>query len=578
MKHALWFVLAAALLVRAVPIGHSLPEKYVPDTHVVNGALGMAKSKSLVPPAGEYTSYPYLLPYLLLPAYVALYAGGRATGAWSSAEEFGNAIVDDPTAVHGIARGLVLLFSLLSVVLAYRVGKRAMGRPAAVLAALATAGSFLLVHLSHSARPWIPMTAMVLLTAERSLAYARRPTTKRAVQMGIAVGLAAACHQTGALAVLLPASAALPRIGRTPGRVVKAGIVSAAAFLLTALLTGYPYLLRGAEGGAVSAPETVDDAVASDKDPEATEASVGLGGQGFSFESLGTARLGENALGLLLAEPVLLLLALIGLPRGLRRLRDRRCAAVVLVYPVALFLLFLFYAGTHVRYFAPAVPFLALFAAVGLRVLWRRPSLRWGAGALLLLAWSPVVRLDRILLREDTRTRMASTIADVVPAGATIAVEAYGPPLRFGPAAWARLSQDGKWTTRREERQAAGLAAETPGRPSYDVVPLERYYRFQSVWPHQWLGEGEKPIESFLDEVGATWLVTSDRTPGGPPNSALIEVLERRGERVAVESPSRGDALPAHANLPMDPPTPWPDVFVVERPGPRLVLWRLRSP
>src|SRR5690606_4553865 len=142
---------------RAVPIGHSLPEKYVPDTHIVNGALGMAKSKDRVPPAGAYTSYPYLLPYLLLPAYVALYAGGRATGGGGSAEEFGTAVVDDPTAVLVVARGLVLLFPLLGVLLAYRVGNRAHGRDFATLTALATASSFLLVHLSHSARPWVPL-------------------------------------------------------------------------------------------------------------------------------------------------------------------------------------------------------------------------------------------------------------------------------------------------------------------------------------------------------------------------------------------------------------------------------------
>lgn len=577
MKRVLWAVLAAALLLRALPIMHSLPEKYVPDTHVVNGALGMAKSKDLAPSAGTYTSYPYLLPYLLLPAYVGLYGVGRVAGWWSSAEQFGDSIIDDPTPVHLVARGLVLLFGLLGVWLTYRIGKRAMGRRIGILAALFSCSSFLMVHLSQSARPWVPVTALVLLTAERSLAFARQPTKKRALLMGVCAGLAAACHQSGALAVLLPASAALPRLRRDPVGVLSFGLLSALAFGGTALVTGYPYLLRGVDDGATSAPETVDDAQKSDKDPDSPEASVGLGGQGFAFDAFGTRRLRETGLGFVLAEPALLLLALIGLPRGLRRLRQRRTASVVLVYPAVLLGLFLFYEGTHVRYLAPAVPFLALFAASGVRTLWSRAALRPVALVLMALPFVLVARLDQVVLRENTRTEMADRIAELVPAGATIAVESYGPPLRFGPDAWRRLVDDESWTTRQEEREAAGLAPLDPRRPPYDVVPLERYYRFQSVWPHQWLGTGERPIEAFLDQVGATWLVTSDRDPAGEPNSALIEVLARRGERVTEVLPGAG-APPAHANLPMDPPTPWIDLFQVDRPGPALILWRLRAP
>ncbi|MGB0333262.1 MAG: hypothetical protein ACPGPE_15740, partial [Planctomycetota bacterium] len=57
---------------RLWPIGHGAPTPdFVPDTHVVRNALHMLGDEDLVPPANAHSSYPYLLPYLLLPVYAA---------------------------------------------------------------------------------------------------------------------------------------------------------------------------------------------------------------------------------------------------------------------------------------------------------------------------------------------------------------------------------------------------------------------------------------------------------------------------------------------------------------------------
>lgn len=564
-RGALLAVLGAALLLRVLAIDHSLPYKFVADTHVVRGALGMASTRDLAPPAGTFTSYPYLLPYLLLPEYAALYAAGRALGTYASAEDFGAKITDDPTPVCLIARGLVVLFGILGVLLAYRVGRRVLGRAEGLLAAYLVATSFLLVHLGKSERPWVPLVTLVLFTAERALAYARRPRLRRALLMGAAAGLAMACHQSGALAVLLPAAAVLARLRGGVARAARNAVLSAAAFALCALVIGFPCLLRGksAQVGVQTEQEV--------------EGKFDLGGQSFGLESFGVTNVAEVALGFAAAEPALIVLCIAGLFFCARALRGRGALLVLAVYPLVVVVLFLFYEGTHVRYLSTAVPFLALSGGAGAARLLRRGSMARGVALLLLLL--PLVQAARlcwVMRGEDTRVEMLAEVAARVEPGACIAVEAYGPPLRFSADALALLKERGKWTARLEEREAAGLTPRDPRRPAYAVVPLERFYEFASVWPHQWLDEPDrdKPVEEFLDEVGARYLVTVDRRPGAPRNSALDDLLARRGRLLVAVRPC-GASNPGEANLPMDPSLPLLAIWRVSRPGPLLALWRI---
>ena len=81
-------ILLVSLALRLGPIDHGMPANHVPDTHVVRSALGMAKDKHPVPPVGKYSTYPNLIPYMLLPVYGTQFAVGRVTGAWGGAEEF----------------------------------------------------------------------------------------------------------------------------------------------------------------------------------------------------------------------------------------------------------------------------------------------------------------------------------------------------------------------------------------------------------------------------------------------------------------------------------------------------------
>lgn len=572
MKSGGWLaVVVLAVGVRLIGLDHGLPHRFVPDTHMVRGALGMAKSKDLAPPAGTFTSYPYLMPYLLLPCYAALYGVGRVTGEYANAADFGDKVTDDPTPLYLIAHAWILALGVLGVVLAVRLARRVLGDRDALVVGYLVATSFLLVHLGKSARPWVPMVTFVLLAAERAVAYAQDPSRKRAVWLGIATGLAGAVHQAGMLAVLLPAGAILGRARKDGvGSVFTRGALAAAAFGVTVVLLGHPYLLRGSDA-------RVGVSEAAEKDAE----TVNFGGQGVALDAFGFDRVRETAVGFAGAEPALLVLAALGLVAGWRRLRERGVAFALLLYPAAVLVLFLFYSGTHTRYLVTAVPFLALLAAVAVRRLWTTVPGRVLACALLAAPLVGVLRLDWLMTREDTRVEFLRTVAQHVPAESRIAVEGYGPPLRFSADALTLLSGPWQWASRAEQREAAGLAPRTADRPPYAVVPLERFYQFASVWPRQWWewktpGDPEKPIESFLDENAIRHVVMVDRAPGAPRNSALDDVMARRGEKLAELTPDR-DERAFEARLPMDPDVAWRAIWSVERTGPKLTLWRLRD-
>ena len=58
----LLLLFALPLALRGASLDHGLPRGYVPDAHIVRNALGMARDKNPVPRAGEYSTYPNLLP------------------------------------------------------------------------------------------------------------------------------------------------------------------------------------------------------------------------------------------------------------------------------------------------------------------------------------------------------------------------------------------------------------------------------------------------------------------------------------------------------------------------------------
>lgn len=164
-----WLALLALFLLglapRCMPLEHGLPRNYVPDTHIVRAALGMAKDKDLIPPVGKYSTYPNVLPYLLLPVYAGEYVFGRVTGRFAGPGEFQAQVLEQPGRVQWLARVLVALLSALAPLGAYALARAAGLGAAAWLAGFLMATALLHVHFSVQERPWGPLVSALLFCA-----------------------------------------------------------------------------------------------------------------------------------------------------------------------------------------------------------------------------------------------------------------------------------------------------------------------------------------------------------------------------------------------------------------------------
>jgi hypothetical protein len=562
-----WYI-AAVLVLAALALGvglwHGLPNVYVPDTHIIRNALGMAKTQNLWPPSGMYSTYPYLLSYLLLPVYAGTFILGRAMGIYASADDFGQKLIEDPTAVYLEARILIALFGLVAVIYLYRAARR-MGwsHGLSAGAALLLAFSPLFVQLGHHSRPWIPMVAGVAFVLYHSAGIALSGRPRDYVLAGIGAGLTFAMHQVGCVAFLIPVAAHFA--GR--GREVLSGQAIRLAFLLLLLFAGAAFFLG--YGHLVFGGDSVD-VIATDKE------AVGLGGQKLILDSFSGQRAGKTISAMFGYDPICTVLGLVGLVIGIAMAGFNGLRCALLVFGLLFTVFMLLYDNAHIRYMLPLLPALALGAALAAAKAGK--FVRWKEGWLLvpLVLFSAVqtARMDYLFCQTDTRDQARTWIEENIPSGARIAAEGYTAPLTPTLESLLFLKNNaGVWLKRKEnqivERGGAGEG------PTYFMIPLERFYRFQSYWPHQYLLNGDRPIADFLDDMGAEWVMLYDRWPHEERHPPLLEYLAARDEPGPVFSPAAVPD-PPEATLPMDMDFPLTSLWTLERPGPVLKLFRLK--
>jgi hypothetical protein len=602
-------VFLVALGLRLGSIDHGMPANYVPDTHIVRSALGMAKDKNLVPEVGVYSTYPNLLPYMLLPVYAAEYGIGRVTGAWGGAAEFGNHALEHPEDVHLPARILVAVLSSLLPVVAFGAA-RAMGLSlGAWVAAWLAATGLLGMHFGTQERPWEPMVVFMLLSAWPAARYVAGESRKALAWSGVAAGLAFATHQAGGAALLVTAVAwalvAVRRrgeLGAVARRLVLDGALAVVLFVVVGIALGHPYMLvHGAtETGAV---------VMGDK-LEETKGAFSIGGQGYvmtlrpaSFERLSRALFGY--------DPVLLLLGLGGFLFAWRK----RCMWPALVFLAAWGVLFLFGSNDHVRYLLPLTGFLCLPAGLFVE---RVSSRLTGRVALLVFALPmlfPLVqagRLEYVLGQVDVRAAIAPELAtgELVPAGARLAIGRYGPAVPRSLASLERLAALRPLGAREAHRlellcgyAEAGLDPADPeqgipGGAGSDVLYLEDYFDFEDrdgsfgVKVPELAGLS---ADEVLDSLGVTHVLFADKTPGDGVVDLLV--APRAGWKGApTPTPLSGLTVlalwppgplfydsrhpfaaapdgPLEARLPTELDFALTGIWSVDRPGPALYLF-----
>ncbi len=566
-RRLLWLllVLSVAAALRLAPIRHGLPRNYVPDTHVVRAALGMARDKNPVPPAGAYSTYPNLLPYTLLPIYAGRFALGLAAGEWEGVEGFGDHLLEHPEDAHLLARVMVALFGVLGVFAAYGAARAAGLTSGALVSAWLVGTSLLVVQLSTHERPWVPLTTFISFAAWGAIRAGRDGSTRALLASCAAAALAFATHQTGVLALGLPVFAwFLAPLGWKAGDLRRRLLQAAAGLGLFALLSlslGHPYLLvhgraeaQALAGGAESVQES----------------DLSLGGQPvrFGFELSSFRRLSRVSFGY---DPVLCLLGLAGL---LLALRERRARAA-LVWTLCWGGFFLFHENDHVRYLTPALVGLALPAGFVAERLATCCTLgRVALGLLLALPLVPATRLAWVLRQADTRAQAEESLF-ALPLGARVALDRYAPTVDLSLDALERLERvraaRGDVLTARERHRKWLLGEGLLEKVGYglDAVPLADYADFDErsgeVHVRAGLERFGADLSSVLEKSGATHLVTSQRA--GMP--AFFDGLLSEGAELARFDPGGEGRLPTEMEF------PWSSLWSTRRPGPRVIVYAL---
>lgn len=556
---------------RLAPITHGEGRNYVPDTHIVRSALGMAQDKDLAPPAGKYSNYPYFLPYLLLPVYAGEYALGKASGEWDSPAAFAAAVASEPGRVHIPARVLIALFGAASAWIAFRAA-RAMGLGAgAWVAAFLVGTSLLQLHFSVQERPWVPVGFFLLCSAWACAAWMQSTRFAHLALACVAAGLSFACHQSGLAVFALPGVAwLLAWLRRSEGRWSRQLMIGAGSLLIglaVALLAGHAYyLFHGASEKVILA------------DKLAAEGGFEVGGVGviFGLRWESALRLARALIGY---DPLIVLLGLCGLLAGLRHGLMRP----VTIFAIAWGFFFLFYESDHVRYLLPLVLLLVFPAGLFAERWISRPRGAWVFGLLALLPLVQCVRLVHLLRQTDTRTLAEQRIA-AVPTGTTIAIDRYGPELDLSRQALARLTTlrnslvPAEGLRAREERRKRRFErGELPAEAGVDAVAVGELFeideRAHELRVRTGLDSlGADPL-AVLKAVGAVQFLHVRRRLTSADYDAFQGIARGREVLWSVDPRIGGEG--SEALLPTEMEFPLTGLWSVERPGPVLQMLKL---
>lgn len=581
---ALLVLVVLPFFLRAAPVEHGLPRNYVPDTHMVRSALGMAKDKDLVPPVNRYSTYPNLLPYLLLPCYAAQYAFGRATGEWKGSGEYGEHLLDHPEDAQLVGRWLVVLFGALTPLVVFKATRAAgLGRGAWIAAFLVATG-LLHVQFSTQERPWVPLVFFMALAAWPAALYAESGRAKHLLLASAAAALSFACHQGGAPAIGIPALAwlfgPLGWRGDALARRAKQLALLVGVFVVVSVPIGHPYWLRY---GATKAVDSVGGELAAEKGG----ATIGGLSMVWGMRLDSVTRLSRAFFGY---DPVIVLLGLAGFALAWKEKRTRPLMA----FSVAWAAVFLPQQSDHVRYLLPLAVFLAWPAGMLAERWMEAKPTRIALGALLVFPLAQALRFDFVLGGRDVRFDAEAKLAEL-PRGAVVAIDRFGPDVPMSRAALERLetlrgtgpksavtgANTGDALRSRERRRLellrAGVSTDDgPGVDALDVEELLDVDRDGRVSVKPAFASITTSPRALIAHFGATHVLLVNRRPGiaAPISKELVDAGARPvwivDPSVSAEHPTPECCLPVEMDFPLV------GLWTVNRPGPWMGLYALK--
>ena len=423
-------ILAGAALLRLRGIDWGLPYPYHPDEgSILFHALGFGTG-DLNP---HWFRWPSLVMYGMFGVYGVYYAVGRLLGTFGAPLDLVRSYLTDLSPFWLMGRYVSAAAGVVTVGVAHRLGGRAQGRSVGLVSALFLAVAYLHVRDSHYATPDVVMT---LLASISLLLAVRACSTGRAqdlVASGLLAGLAASAKYPGVLAAAgtVAAFVELAAAGKASART----LLAAGAACVFGFVVGTPY-------SVLSRSEFLSDVTR-----QFTMVSrAGVAQEASSFWA-GLREVFTGSLGRGVGYPLVALATVGALLPG----RAPRHTRIVLAsYVLAFLAVMSLLTVKRSTYLTPALPAIAVLAALGLEALFARApgkrtaARRWLTGlaaiAFASAAAVPSVKFGSALEAVDTRTRSKHWIESTLPEGVRIATEDYGPVLNPKGAQLATLA------------------------------------------------------------------------------------------------------------------------------------------
>jgi hypothetical protein len=519
-------VLALALGLRLWGIRHGLPYSYNSDEngHFVPRAVRFFD--------GDYNPYYFKNP----PAYT--YLVHTVLAAWFIGRDAVGEFERDPGEIFTLARVVTTVLGTATVGFVYLLGARLFDRRAGLVGGAIMAVAFLPVFYSHLALNDVPATAPLALSLVGSAGILQLGRRRDYALAGAAFGAAAATKYTAGIVLVPLVIAAGFQFATISVRRALTGLVLAGASALVAFLVLNPYSLLDYH--------TFHEQIVN-------QSRINRPKVGMTEESAVRFYLWTLTWGLGWAP------ALAALAGAVLVLRENLRAALLLLTPVAVFLVFMVgqerFFGRWLLPIFPIACVLAGYAAARTVDLAERhgrrtASLVAGVVAAGLLAQGLVhsVHDDLVLSRSDTRDSTRAWLVANVPPGSSIVLEPFVPTR-----SWLRDFETGRKRWRRDQAD----------------LQVEDYTRLLRP----------RLIDEYLRN-GSCWVVTASIVSGRafadptevPRAIAYYRSLAQRARVVYHVSPydQGADPVPFDFDWSFDY---YP--FAYHRPGPEVTVYRL---
>ncbi|MFN8636380.1 MAG: glycosyltransferase family 39 protein [Chloroflexota bacterium] len=531
---ALLAIVALGLAVRLWGIDWQLPWQFHPDEgHYSWKAMDLIGQDTLNP---KYFRNPSLQTYLFLAEYRLL--GFQASKADEQAAT-ADGLFRPPSGVAFVARVTVAIFGALTVLALAWAARPVVPAWAAIVGGLFLALAFIHVRDSHYATNDVLPVLLLALSVGYALRIWRDPRLSSYLLAGLFGGLATSTKYNAGLFVVplvvahglaVWSSASYRDWRRSLAPLVLAGVVAFSMYL-----AGTPYTV-------LDFPKWLADfRTQSSFVDEPWEGQAKLP-PGVAYAQALVAGLGWP----------MLVLGVFGIVARLRQPDARRGALVLLSFPLA-YLAFMSRSELFfVRFALPVVPFVCLFAGVGVWEIWRLARTRGQTLGMAAAVIATVVALiqptvdtvrhNLLIAQEDTRVLAARWAVENVPKGAKMALEEYTirdrRPRAYGGPSW-QLDTD--------------LLDVNQLKRADPLAPLRGTTRFVMISSFQ------------QDRFGV----------GGPdsPQLQFYEALAQQGRVVARFGPGR-DGQPIPFDL-EDLYSPYWGLDRYERPGPTVTVYEL---